>query len=124
MILCVIKASCPNGVKLTSEEGIILSPNYPQTYPQNIICRWTISLHKDQTVALYLNDIDLPPRPSEKEPCEGDHLTFTEDGAEDFTKCGQQQRKATTSIGNEITVQFNSDSKPENKRGFNISYTG
>ena len=47
------------GGDYTSEEGIIISPNYPNAYPQNANCIWTITVPQSEVVTLNFTNMDM-----------------------------------------------------------------
>lgn len=44
---------------LTANNGVIESPNYPHSYPSDIICEWIINVPLGQSVALDFQEIDV-----------------------------------------------------------------
>ncbi|XP_077987710.1 bone morphogenetic protein 1 homolog isoform X2 [Glandiceps talaboti] len=47
------------GGTIFATEGNIMSPKYPDVYPSNITCEWTISVKKSYTVTLKFKHFDL-----------------------------------------------------------------
>ncbi|GBN16484.1 Cubilin [Araneus ventricosus] len=63
----------PSTLVITPEPQTLKSPNYPNTYPMNLRCRWTITgnqnstnWHNRQMVQLAINQLDIP--------CGGDYI--------------------------------------------------
>ncbi|XP_062575526.1 deleted in malignant brain tumors 1 protein-like [Saccostrea cucullata] len=46
----------PCGLRFTSYNGQITSPNYPSSYSSNLDCKWTIVRHTDQEIFLSIRD--------------------------------------------------------------------
>ena len=44
---------------LDLENGILTSPNYPNSYPNNVECSWTITALHNQTVAIQFLDFEV-----------------------------------------------------------------
>jgi hypothetical protein len=44
--------------------GVLKSPNYPQSYPDSVECRWLINVEWDQSVELTITDLDTEGSPS------------------------------------------------------------
>ncbi|BFZ22541.1 hypothetical protein BsWGS_25580 [Bradybaena similaris] len=45
--------------ELTEQSGVILSPHYPNNYPNNAQCRWTIRAKVNEIVDIRFNSLDL-----------------------------------------------------------------
>ena len=69
-------------------------------------------------------DLDLPPPPSDKIPCNSDYLTFSEADINPIIRCGSDKNTAFTSYGNEMFIQFVTDNQVTSHKGFNLTYTG
>ncbi|KAG7161827.1 Cubilin-like 2 [Homarus americanus] len=111
------------GGELTKSSGIILSPNYPNSYPSNTECEWHISTHPGTKIQITIHSIDLENAGN----CIFDVLQIH--GGEDNTSprltslCHEQMDATTvTTQGNQAFISFRSDQSVRGK-GFNISYT-
>ena len=47
------------GEDLTTSSGVITSPNYPNVYPNNRDCNWTISVPAGQQIAINFTDFHI-----------------------------------------------------------------
>ncbi|CAG5131219.1 unnamed protein product, partial [Candidula unifasciata] len=45
--------------ELTEQSGVISSPNYPNNYPNNAKCKWTIAAKEGEIIDLRINSLDL-----------------------------------------------------------------
>lgn len=63
-----IIAGC--GGQLTSSQGSIVSPNYPQPYPVNADCEWLIRVSEGSVVSVTVVEIDI----EEHQICMYDYL--------------------------------------------------
>uniref|UniRef100_A0A8C1V060 Uncharacterized protein n=1 Tax=Cyprinus carpio TaxID=7962 RepID=A0A8C1V060_CYPCA len=52
-------SSEPCGGNMTDWRGVLLSPRYPNNYPNNAQCTWTIHSTGNTTVSLIFTDVDL-----------------------------------------------------------------
>uniref|UniRef100_A0A8C0YI17 CUB and zona pellucida-like domain-containing protein 1 n=1 Tax=Cyprinus carpio carpio TaxID=630221 RepID=A0A8C0YI17_CYPCA len=52
-------SSEPCGGNMTDWRGVLLSPRYPNNYPNNAQCTWTIHSTGNATVSLIFTDVDL-----------------------------------------------------------------
>ncbi|EDV28197.1 uncharacterized protein TRIADDRAFT_53561 [Trichoplax adhaerens] len=110
------------GGLLTNTTGMILSPNYPNNYPNNVICRWSIRVPSYNHIILTFNSFNLEGGAN----CPADSLTVM-DGTSPFARtlgkfCGSQIPAAVQSSGDQMLLIFNSNfGAPQS--GFNASYT-
>lgn len=47
------------GGELTGETGVVISPNYPNAYPPNVQCVWTITVPSTEVVTLNFTHLDM-----------------------------------------------------------------
>ncbi|OWA53904.1 hypothetical protein BV898_18323 [Hypsibius exemplaris] len=62
---------------LTSPDGHILSPGYPEYYPGPSDCSWRISAEVGKNILIMLNDLSLRPQSAKDNVCQ-DYLTIYE----------------------------------------------
>lgn len=107
--------------------GEILSPNYPQTYPNEIKKTWDIEVPEGYGIHLYFTHLDI----ELSENCEYDSVQIMSEGLEEGNLCGQRTRKNPNSpiveefqiLSNKIQVIFKSDfSNEERFTGFAAYY--
>jgi len=101
------------GGSLTGNSGIIKSPNYPQLYPDNSHCVWTITVESGMKV----NIKQAPGSQFHIEPdsaCSYDRLYV--EGGKTTTVCGSAGFPDFLSDSNSVTVKFSADSS--------VSFTG
>uniref|UniRef100_A0A1I8NWD8 Cubilin n=2 Tax=Stomoxys calcitrans TaxID=35570 RepID=A0A1I8NWD8_STOCA len=117
------KSKC--GGILNSKNGIITSPNYPNSYPANSDCEWTIEVADHHSIIFTMEEMEI----EDFYDCEMDYVEATEDiGEEDpaqiFKECGDMEDKDTLtwrSTQSTVTVHFHSDDSIH-PRGFKLSY--
>lgn len=102
----------------TTPSGIILSPNYPEEYGNNMNCVWLIISESGSRIHLIFNDFDVEPQ--------FDYLTVKDDGISDLpalgTFSGHDVPSQIASNGHIVRLEFQSDHSTTG-RGFNITYT-
>ncbi|NXV79651.1 C1S protein, partial [Atlantisia rogersi] len=107
--------------------GEILSPNYPQVYPNDVQKSWEIQVPSGYGIRLYFTHMDLEP----SQNCEYDFVKILSAGQVEGVLCGQKKPRASgSSIVEEfhipydtLTVSFQSDfSNEERFTGFAAYY--
>ncbi|XP_019508240.1 PREDICTED: CUB and sushi domain-containing protein 1 [Hipposideros armiger] len=102
----------------TTSSGIILSPNYPEEYGNNMNCVWLIISEPGTRIHLIFNDFDVEPQ--------FDFLAVKDDGVSDVTVLGtfsgNDVPAQLASSGHVVRLEFQSDHSTTG-RGFNITYT-
>ncbi|XP_062852030.1 CUB and sushi domain-containing protein 1-like [Trichomycterus rosablanca] len=102
----------------TAPSGIILSPNYPEEYGNNLNCVWLIIAEPGNRIHLIFSDFDVEPQ--------FDYLIVKDDGIPEPTTFGTFSGKDVpsqiASNGNIMRLEFQSDHSNTGK-GFNITYT-
>ncbi|KAJ8250433.1 hypothetical protein COCON_G00223550 [Conger conger] len=102
----------------TAPSGIILSPNYPDEYGNNMNCVWLIIAEPGSRIHLIFSDFDVEPQ--------FDYLTVKDDGMSEPTTFGTFSGKDVpsqiASNGHIMRLEFQSDHS-NTGRGFNITYT-
>uniref|UniRef100_A0A8C8Z1I0 CUB and Sushi multiple domains 1 n=1 Tax=Prolemur simus TaxID=1328070 RepID=A0A8C8Z1I0_PROSS len=102
----------------TAASGIILSPNYPEEYGNNMNCVWLIISEPGSRIHLIFNDFDVEPQ--------FDFLAVKDDGISEITVLGtfsgNEVPSQLASSGHVVRLEFQSDHSTTG-RGFNITYT-
>ncbi|XP_067840108.1 CUB and sushi domain-containing protein 1-like [Heptranchias perlo] len=102
----------------TAPSGVVLSPNYPEEYGNNMNCVWLIIAEPASRIHLLFNDFDVEPQ--------FDYLTIKDDGTADSTVLGtfsgDDVPSQLASNGHIARLEFQSDHSTTG-RGFNITYT-
>lgn len=97
------------GGTLNSFSGKIASPNYPNSYPLNIECVWTIQVAAGNKVTLNIEKLDIP----STENCVDDYLEVREQEASGKllgVYCGTDPQRNITSTGS-IWMKFRSSNE-------------
>ncbi|KFP94239.1 Complement C1s subcomponent, partial [Haliaeetus albicilla] len=107
--------------------GEILSPNYPQVYPNDVQESWEIQVPSGYGIRLYFTHMDLEP----SQNCQYDFVKILSDGRVEGVLCGRKKPRAPGfSIveeflvpSNTLTMSFQSDfSNEERFTGFAAYY--
>ncbi|XP_014254813.1 cubilin-like [Cimex lectularius] len=107
----------------TEKSGVIMSPNYPNGYPPNTNCYYTIERPPMTVIVVSILDMDI----QFDESCGLDSLTIY-DGNSDKYKvigkyCGNNSVDTLTSTRNMVYLKFSADSDSLQGKGFYINYT-
>ncbi|XP_076996913.1 procollagen C-endopeptidase enhancer 1 [Tamandua tetradactyla] len=111
------------GGKVTGESGYVASEGFPNLYPPNKECTWTITVSEGQTVSLSFRVFDLEMHPA----CLYDALEVFA-GAETSGKrlgrfCGTFRPAPIVAPGNQVTLRMTTD-EGTGGRGFLLWYSG
>ncbi|NXH15251.1 C1S protein, partial [Bucco capensis] len=107
--------------------GEILSPNYPQVYPNDVQQSWAIQVPSGYGIHLYFTHLDLEP----SQNCEYDFLKILSGGHVEGVLCGQKKARVPGSPvveefqfpSNSLTLSFQSDFSNEQRfTGFAAYY--
>ncbi|XP_043919152.1 mannan-binding lectin serine protease 2 [Protopterus annectens] len=107
--------------------GEIVSPGFPNIYPNNVKESWNITVPLGHVVKLYFTHFSVEP----SYLCEYDYIKIFSEGAEPATYCGETSTdteevpgdKVTYSTGNTMSVVFKSDYSNEKRfTGFRAFY--
>ncbi|XP_053929260.1 CUB domain-containing protein 2 isoform X1 [Cuculus canorus] len=111
----------------TTIKGNFSSPRYPNFYPNNLKCQWTIQLPPGYRVKVFFLDMELEGRSSLTGSCDYDHLAAfdgnTENGSLLGQWCGRDSLVPVTSHSNQLLLVLHTDRNIA-KRGFSIAYVG
>lgn len=114
--LSIFAVSC--FFNFTTPSGIILSPNYPEEYGNNMNCVWLIIAEPGSRIHLIFSDFEVEPQ--------FDYLIVKDDGMSEPTTFGTFSGKDVpsqiASNGHIMRLEFQSDHSNTGK-GFNITYT-
>ena len=104
------------------ESGQLKSPKFPNNYPNDKICYWTITVPFGFSVYLSFEIFEVSINPP---PCKYDYVEIR-DGGDRTSKllgrfCGKTLPGSITSTGNQLFVKFHSDSSAS-KKGFSASF--
>lgn len=122
----VLPSPCGTSTLISTEEAKTLkSPNYPNAYPPNIRCKWTIGRNQTSwaftnTIEVSVTDIDIP--------CGDDYLEIKR-GQNDYYRtipdylktCGNKLPQVMY-FRQDPLIQLNSDAISNNGRGFSLTY--
>ncbi|EPY78540.1 procollagen C-endopeptidase enhancer 1 [Camelus ferus] len=111
------------GGSVTGESGYLASEGFPNHYPPNKECIWTVTVPESQTVTLSFRVFDLELHPS----CRYDALeVFTGTGTSGQRLgrfCGTFRPAPLVAPGNQVTLRMTSD-EGTGGRGFLLWYSG
>ncbi|XP_037644044.1 CUB domain-containing protein 2 [Sebastes umbrosus] len=103
------------------------SPHFPNIYPNNINCHWSITLAAGYRIKLFFPVMDLEDRNSLSDECDYDSVAvYDGDSQTDALLgrwCGREQPPFLVSKGNKLLVVLSTD-RNEAHRGFTASYLG
>ncbi|XP_061879370.1 CUB domain-containing protein 2 [Entelurus aequoreus] len=113
---------------LSAVSGNFSSPHFPEIYPNNINCHWSISLAAGYRIKLFFPVVDLEGRNTLTGECDYDSLAVY-DGDRQMgasllgSWCGGERPPSLVSRGNKMLVVLSTD-RDEAHRGFTASYLG
>ncbi|XP_061421245.1 bone morphogenetic protein 1-like [Lethenteron reissneri] len=109
------EAGCEH--KISSAEGVISSPNWPDKYPNRRECTWEISATPGHRVKLTFSEFEV----EQHQECAYDHLEVYDGSSEKAPIlgrfCGSKKPEAVLSMLNKMYLRFMSDASVQ-KRGF------
>ncbi|XP_015589651.1 cubilin [Cephus cinctus] len=112
---------------IRNKNGVISSPNYPNTYSTNQTCEWILEQPEDFNYKLNFLDIDLP----HYDNCNTqDHVEIIEESPfnssmrQNRSYCGNEIPDVIETISNHVLIRFKSDTNNHRSyRGFSINFT-
>ncbi|XP_031549194.1 cubilin-like [Actinia tenebrosa] len=106
--------------ELTGSKGTFSSPNYPQNYPDNALCQWTIKGPSGTTkIEVTFEDFDVEWGSS----CEWDSVIIKDKEGNQVGKtlCGRLDKPKIAVPGDTVVVVFKSDDAA-NEKGFQANF--
>ncbi|XP_072010324.1 cubilin [Engystomops pustulosus] len=117
--------ACGGTIYVTDSDpnGFVTSPNYPNAYPRNTECDWTIIVPDGEAVEIQFQD-QFYIEPSDN--CSNSHLEIR-DGAESSSRlltklCGNTKPVIYKSLGTAMYLSFRTDGSTP-RAGFNAQYS-
>ncbi|XP_048237900.1 cubilin-like isoform X1 [Haliotis rufescens] len=118
-----LNASTLCGAALTGMTGVVTSPNYPNNYPHQRECEWTITVPSGNQILLNFTDFAMEYHPN----CNFDYVEIRNGGYSTSPLsgryCGSSTPPSIVSHSNQMYIKFKSDAS-FSARGFMISYDG
>lgn len=112
---------------LKAISGNFTSPSYPNIYPNNMNCHWSVALPPGYRIKLFFSVMELEDANSLNDSCDFDSVSVYDGGSETDASlgrwCGAERPPALTSRANKLLVVLNTDRDVAFK-GFSASYTG
>ncbi|KAF3858008.1 hypothetical protein F7725_011209 [Dissostichus mawsoni] len=112
---------------LSDVNGNFSSPHFPNIYPNNINCHWSITLAAGYRIKLFFPVMDLEDRNSLSDKCDYDSVAVYDGESQTDPLlgrwCGRDPTPFLVSKGNKLLVVLNTD-RNEAHRGFTASYLG
>uniref|UniRef100_A0A6A7FUH2 Cubilin n=1 Tax=Hirondellea gigas TaxID=1518452 RepID=A0A6A7FUH2_9CRUS len=107
------------GGTMTSVNGEIISPGYPQPYHHRADCYWDIRVNEGSKISFHIVDIDMERGPN----CLYDYIEVRDPKASVLLGrfCSSQSPISLSASSNELKVRFRSDYS-SNGRGFKAQY--
>ena len=103
---------------MSGDNGQISSPNYPNKYPVNMTCRWTISTIAGTRILINFTDFKV----EKNKKCLYDYLVIKESrngwGTLSSKYCGHGSIKTYISQANHVQIYFVSDKLGNVDKGF------
>uniref|UniRef100_A0A8C7D0Q5 CUB and Sushi multiple domains 3 n=1 Tax=Oncorhynchus kisutch TaxID=8019 RepID=A0A8C7D0Q5_ONCKI len=115
------QVQCPAHDVRFDSTGVILSPGYPESYPNLQMCIWTINVEKGYNITLYFESFQTEREFDILEVFDGSPSTNSQTLA---TFSGDVPAPFNiTTTGHQLTLRWSSD-HGTNKKGFRIRYVG
>lgn len=125
LIGCTLIGECQQ--VLSHVSGNFSSPNFPNIYPNNINCHWSITLAAGYRIKLFFPLMDLEDRNSLSDECDYDSVAVYDGNSQTDALmgrwCGREHPSSLVSRGNKLLVVLSTD-RNEAHRGFTASYQG
>ncbi|XP_058232392.1 CUB and sushi domain-containing protein 3 isoform X1 [Hemibagrus wyckioides] len=116
----VCQVRCPDNEVLFDSTGVILSPGFPENYPNQQICSWMISVEKGYNITLHFELFQTEKEFDILEIFDGPNI-YSPSVA---VLSGEQAVPFTLSTtGHQLLLRWSSD-HGTNRKGFRITYVG
>uniref|UniRef100_A0A674EVE2 CUB and Sushi multiple domains 3 n=1 Tax=Salmo trutta TaxID=8032 RepID=A0A674EVE2_SALTR len=115
------QVQCPAHDVRFDSTGVILSPGYPESYPNLQMCIWTINVEKGYNITLYFESFQTEREFDILEVFDGSPSTNSQTLATFSGDVSAPYNITTT--GHQLTLRWSSD-HGTNKKGFRIRYVG
>ncbi|CAO2585469.1 Tolloid-like protein 2 [Lemmus lemmus] len=101
--------------KISSAEGTLMSPNWPDKYPSRKECTWNISSTAGHRVKITFNEFEI----EQHQECAYDHLEL-HDGTDSLAPilgrfCGSKKPDPVVATGSSLFLRFYSDASVQRK---------
>lgn len=120
-----LKGECQQVLEAMS--GNFTSPSYPNIYPNNMNCHWSVVLPPGFRIKLFFPVMELEDQNSLTDSCDFDSVAVHDGESQTDVLlgcwCGTKQPPPLTSKANKLLVVLNTDRNIAFK-GFSASYTG
>lgn len=118
----LIQNGCPGSQSpVLYDHGYISSPNYPDKYYMDAICRWSISVQTWQTIRLTLFDFELDVKRGGQ--CH-DFLEVIYNSKDHFKECGALGKQIIDVMSSAALVRFTAGLTSLTQRGFLLYFEG
>ncbi|XP_078384780.1 CUB domain-containing protein 2-like [Oculina patagonica] len=102
----------------------LTSPGYPNDYPNNMDCIYSVPIPPGMAILIHLHDFDVEYYPSKPSLCPYDYLKITNERKNNIRRyCGKRTGTHVAVTGNYALLTFNSDYYSSHARGFKIVFT-
>uniref|UniRef100_A0AAY5KFM8 CUB domain-containing protein n=1 Tax=Esox lucius TaxID=8010 RepID=A0AAY5KFM8_ESOLU len=102
MVILPVSGECQQA--LSAPSANFTSPHYPNIYPNNINCHWTITLAEGYRIKLFFNTMELEDRNSLSDKCDYDSVAVHDGSSEKDPLlgcwCGSEQPRSLISKAN------------------------
>ncbi|XP_065577284.1 cubilin-like isoform X11 [Artemia franciscana] len=110
------------GGLLKTSQGIIESPQYPESYPAGASCEWIIRVRTGRTIEFYFDEMVIG---DGSQDCNKDYIVFRNGDSVDSPfvgngkYCGQSPPASLETSSNQLHVKFVADSR---SRGYKLTF--
>ncbi|XP_065577276.1 cubilin-like isoform X4 [Artemia franciscana] len=114
------------GGLLKTSQGIIESPQYPESYPAGASCEWIIRVRTGRTIEFYFDEMVIG---DGSQDCNKDYIVFRNGDSVDSPfvgngkYCGQSPPASLETSSNQLHVKFVADSRSRGYKGFRLRYS-
>ncbi|CAK8680217.1 unnamed protein product [Clavelina lepadiformis] len=116
--VCSISICDVDNSTLTNASGVLASPNFPDHYPNSVLCSTTILAPADHVIAISFLHFQL----ESESLCDFDYLEITDGPDGEVELCGSELPRFNLSVTNSLTIKFKTDSSLTFE-GFRLQWT-